>query len=230
MSKENTVPSEPIIHTEYEVKVLEIDESSVSQKLVELGAEKILDAITYIEGYDYIPDKTTPYKSQSVSKKLSPMISAIDEITDGSDSLLSHGAYLRLREEGERCEVILKYRADDAIDGIKTEQELSVPIRKDEWDEMRDGLASVGLHRIVIQEKKRTSFLYSALELRFDIDTWPQVPTYLEVEAPTEDVISMGLHMLGFDRSQATSMTGKEVFEKYHVDPTYLVFNKNNEN
>ncbi|KKR07369.1 MAG: hypothetical protein UT33_C0002G0003 [Candidatus Peregrinibacteria bacterium GW2011_GWC2_39_14] len=208
---------------EKEIKILEIDVETVTKKLETFGAEKIFEGITMMEGYD-LPSESLPFEFNETtlpSKDLLPIFEHVRNITEGKYSLMSKRAYLRLRREGERRELILKQLVHAAP--VKEELELSIEIPDEsQWDAVASYMESIGLKKIVYQQKKRISYLYN--NIRFDIDTWPSVPTYLEIESNTEEAILDGVRLMGFDPKDTTSMTGKEVFEKYSVDPNHLVF------
>lgn len=206
---------------EHEAKILNVNEQELQQKLEGLGAEKILDDITYIEGYDF--DSTAKFTGSDFPEKFSEIVDSIEQLR-GSSDMFSQGAYLRLRKEGNKFELIFK-RKVKGEGGVKSEIEISVPIQESEWQDTANFLQDLGLKRIVLQEKKRTSYRYSPY--RYDIDTWPGVPTYLEVEAPTPEGVIEAIALLGFAQSEAVSMSAAEVFEMYGIrNPRHLVFNE----
>lgn len=207
---------------EHEAKILNVDAEMVIARLDHLGAEKILEDKTYMEGYDFDPEFSSGYRD--VPAKFQEIVGRINKLRD-SGNMFSHGAYLRLRREGSKYELIFKQKI--AVDSmVKSEVEISILIQKDEWDAVVRMLLDLGLKKIATQEKKRTSFRY--LSFRYDIDTWPGVPTYLEVEAPSPQDVLEAIAILGFAHLDIVSMTAAEVFEKYGVsNPLYLIFNEN---
>lgn len=208
---------------EKEVKILEIDVESITTQLENLGAEKIFEGITLMDGYDFPADGVSiEFKEGTLpSKDLLLIFQHVLSISEGKHTLMSKMAYLRLRREGERRELILKQLI--RTDRIKEELELSVEISgESQWNTITAYMKSIGLKKIIHQQKKRISYKHN--NTRFDIDTWPSMPSYLEIEGSTEEAILDGVRLMGFNPEDATPMTGKEVFEKYSVDPTYLVF------
>lgn len=215
-----------IPHLEIEVKVLNVDPKIITQKLEEIGAEKIFDGLTFIEGFDFPPNEIVSFNVDNIPTRFSSIFSQVATLSDGSQTLISQGAYLRLRKEGKRSELILKWKDKDNKKKVKRENELSITIEGKEWEEVRNIIEQTGLKRILIQQKKRTSYRYHPLAVRFDIDIWPKLPPYLEVEGSDAEAISKGLELIGFSMDETSSISGKELFEKYGVDPTYLVFKK----
>jgi len=216
--------SENTPHLEMEVKILEIDPGIIIQKLEAIGAKKIFDGMMFIEGFDFPLIGEIHFNQKGLLPRFSPIFAEIGILSDGSQTLISQGAYLRLRKEGERSELILKWKdQNNGRKGVKRENELSIPIGAIEWDEVRNMIEQTGLKRILIQQKKRKSYVYYP-DLRFDIDEWPKITPYLEVEGPDVETISKGLRLIGFSMKEASPISGKEVFEKYGIDPSYLVF------
>ena len=109
---------------------------------------------------------------------------------------------------------------------IKTEQELSVKITKQEWLSAQKMLKELGFGQIMYQEKKRISYLYPKLDVRFDIDTWPQIPSYVEIEGKNKKSILEAAKLIGYKSQDLLSIKGKELFSKYSVNPAYLIFKK----
>jgi adenylate cyclase class 2 len=60
--------------------------------------------------------------------------------------------------------------------------------------------------------------------LRFDIDTWPHIPTYLEIEGDSEEKIFEGMKLVGLDQKYSTNANAREIFAKYRIDPKKLRF------
>ncbi len=206
---------------EREIKVLNIDSGKISSVLEALGAKKILDSITYIEGFDFAEGKKLKSNIQ-IPDKFDQIINKLKDQSDGR-SLLQHDAYLRIRTEGERSELIFKIRLNKDTN-VKEEEETSVVINKKDFKSVRKMLKELGLSRIAIQEKKRISYVYSRLGLRFDIDTWPHIPTYLEIEGESEEKIFEGMKLLGLDQKDSTNENAKEIFAKYGINPKKLKF------
>lgn len=209
---------------ELEVKLLEVNPREVINKLEISGAKKILDVVSYIEAFDY-DGEIYPLNIEHIPERFKEIFDEIVKLTNGENDLISKKAYLRLRSEGERCELILKYKVATNLENIKAESETSVPINKNEWENISNMLVKSGLKLILIQEKKRISYIHKEIGARFDIDTWPHVPTYVEVEG-TSEAIEKGAALLGYSMDQVSSISGKALFQKYGVDPRNLRFEK----
>lgn len=205
---------------EHEAKILGVNKPELQSKLEALGARKVLDDITYIEGYDF-GGSGLDIETAEIPERFEQIFSHINALR-GSFDMFSKGAYLRLRREGEKNELIFKQKVKGAK-GVKSEIEISVPIEKAKWDSVVNLLNRCGLQRIVVQEKKRISYVYPPF--RYDIDTWPGVPTYLEVEAPTPEGVLEAIALLGLTQENARSISAAEVFIMYRIkNPRHMVF------
>ncbi len=71
-----------------------------------------------------------------------------------------------------------------------------------------DFLSAMGLERYAHQEKRRTSWLYK--RWRFDLDQYPGMPAYLEIEGSSENHIRQALELLGLS-GHKTSSEGERI-------------------
>jgi len=202
---------------ELEAKILGVDVERVLAALAALGATPLLDsALTYMETFDFsCPDR---YISEEALSVLGPEISAsLASVSGKGLTLFEQGAYLRLRREGDSFECTLKQRVNSGtiLPAIKTETEMSVAIGSEEWEDISDLLTRHGFIRIGIQEKRRSSFVLPPV--RFDLDTWPGIPTYLEVEGPDIKSIESAITQIGYDPQRAVALGAAEVFQLYGI-------------
>ncbi|MFG3319696.1 class IV adenylate cyclase [Streptomyces sp. NPDC048171] len=107
------------------------------------------------------------------------------------------GTWIRLREEGTRSTLTLKQVTDGTrIDGTKEiETEVS------DLDATADILRRAGLTEVRYQENYREEWRLG--EVVFDFDTWPGLPTFLEIEGPDETSVRQAAALLDLDYSEA---------------------------
>lgn len=74
------------------------------------------------------------------------------------------------------------------------------------------------------QEKKRHTFQLG--EVTVDIDTWPQVPPYVELEGLSEESLQQTAKRLGLEWNKVIFENAQRVIEKYYKIPigTYKYF------
>lgn len=134
---------------------------------------------------------------------------------------LDAGAWIRLRDEGTRSTLTLKQVTDaTTIDGTREiETEVS------DVHAMADILRRVGLTEVRYQENYREEWRLS--EVAFDLDTWPGLPTFLEIEGPDEASVRQAAALLNLDYADARfgsvdAIYASEVGRDILTEPTLL--------
>ncbi|MCK5332760.1 CYTH domain-containing protein [Candidatus Parcubacteria bacterium] len=120
-------------------------------------------------------------------------------------------SWVRLRTDGEKTTMTIKEIHSDDINGTK-ELEISV----DSFEKTNLFLEKLGYVASGYQENRRISYLLDDVEI--EIDFWPQIPPYMEIEAKSVAKVEMMIEKLGFEKSQATSINTIEVYRKYGID------------
>lgn len=121
-------------------------------------------------------------------------------------------SWLRLRTNGEKTTLTVKEILTDKIDGTK---ELEIEV--DDFDETARILQKIGLKERNYQENRRHQFILNGVEI--DIDSWPRIPTYLEIEGDSEEEIKKTCQLLGLDYSKGTTMDVTDIYNKvYNID------------
>ncbi len=166
-------------NVEYEIKVLDIDTTSVEQDILRLGGQKIGEQ----KFKRYIFDVNPPTKNK----------------------------WIRLRTDGQKTTLTLKINKSDSIDGTE-EYETTV----NDLNTTRQILLQSGLKQVSYQENNRLLFELDGLEI--SIDSWPQIPPYLEIEGDNEELVKTMLKKLGLDKQRTTSLPTKEVYKMYDLD------------
>lgn len=121
------------------------------------------------------------------------------------------GRWVRLRDTGDGVTLCVKQIATDAVDGTH-ETEITV----DSFDEAGALLGLVGLTPRGYQENRRTSYTLDGV--RLEIDEWPRIPPYLEIEADDEAQVWNTAAALGIDRERLTSINTTKVYARYGID------------
>ncbi|WP_431949636.1 class IV adenylate cyclase [Actinacidiphila sp. bgisy167] len=121
------------------------------------------------------------------------------------------GRWVRLRDTGTGATLCVKEIRTDAVDGTH-ETEVTV----DSFEEAAELLRLTGLTPRAYQENRRTSFTLGAV--RLELDEWPLIPPYLEIEADDEAQVWAAADALGCDRGQLTSMNTTRVYRHYGID------------
>jgi adenylate cyclase, class 2 len=119
----------------------------------------------------------------------------------------ARGGWLRLRDQGERTFLTYKQTAsaESAIDSI-----LEAEVQVGDFDATRILLEAMGLTALRYQENYREEWRLD--EVTFDFDTWPDLPTFLEIEGPDEVAVRRAAEALGLDIDRASYGSVDEVY------------------
>jgi adenylate cyclase class 2 len=112
--------------------------------------------------------------------------------------------FLRIRSDSEgKYEVTWKAKSD--IVGIaRKHKEINFIIPEPE--KLADLFEELGLEKYAHQDKERTSFALK--DWLFEIDRYPRMPSYLEIEGKNEEHINEAITLLGLEKNR-TWATGE---------------------
>ncbi len=155
---------------EFEIKFLEVDVLELEKKLIAIGAKKIGETFSRVENFDF-PD----FRLKKIN------------------------GWVRLRTEFDKTTLTYKERQGVTSDDGSTKdhgmKELEVVVG--DFNTTKNLLFAIGLIVKFEQERKRIRWIKDDIE--FDIDTWPLVPTYLEIEGPSMEKLKEISEELGLD-------------------------------
>lgn len=121
------------------------------------------------------------------------------------------GRWVRLRDSGGAVTLCVKTISSDEIDGTR-ETETTVG----SFEDTHVLLGLMGLAHRSYQENRRSSWLLDGV--RLEIDEWPRIPPYLEIEGDTEDEVWSTAELLSIPRDDLTSENTTKVFARYGID------------
>lgn len=168
---------------EIEVKFLDIDSEKIQKKLLDIGAEKVGEYFYRRRVFDY-PDWR----------------------------LDRQGAWLRLRDEGDRITLSFKQRLGiTSHDGSTSDSGMEeVEIVVNNFDKSALLLLKLGFIEKHYAENKRTRFVKSGVE--FDIDIFPELKPYLEIEASSWSKIDDAIRWLELNPADKKIFSTNQVY------------------
>ena len=106
-------------------------------------------------------------------------------------------AWVRVRDEGDN-KITLSYKKllDRSLHGTK-----EITLDVSDFETMCDFLQACGFEIKSYQETKREKWTLEESEIT--VDTWPWIPTFVEIESATEEEIHKVSDSLGFDWGKA---------------------------
>lgn len=123
----------------------------------------------------------------------------------------SCGKWIRLRTNGKDTTLAIKEIVDGTISGTK---ELEIEVS--DFETTNSILKELGYDYRSYQENRRIRYLLDGVEI--DIDTWPFIPTYVEVEGKSEEEVYNILEMIGYSREESTTLDVMSIYQKYGID------------
>lgn len=129
------------------------------------------------------------------------------DYTDGR--LEKIGGWIRVRDEGSIVTLAYKQLFNRTIEGTK---EISVVVN--DFDAICNLLLAIGLHNKSYQETKRERWELGGVEIT--IDTWPWIPTFVELEAYSEAKLRQAASALGLDWSKALHGSVETAYQNYY--------------
>jgi len=174
---------------EIEVKFLNIDPEEISAELEGLGAEKLFDRLYKRRVFDY-PDLRLNQK----------------------------GAWIRLRDEGDKVTLAFKQRLGvKAHDGsVDDEGMQEIEIKVNDFEKTAHFLTSIGFKEKIYQENRRIRYVFEGIE--FDIDFWPRLKPYLEIEAPSWKEIDKAIKLLRLNLEEKRIFSTHQIYQLEGID------------
>lgn len=124
-------------------------------------------------------------------------------------------AWIRLRDTGDG-KVELAYKCQAAKEGSGIAECEEVEFVVPDMETVERFLLLIGFERKSYQESKRISFTLD--DLTFDVDEWPILPPFVEVEGPSHERVLEGVRMLGFEEKDTFPGSAGAIYEKHGID------------
>lgn len=171
---------------EFEIKFLEVDVPALEKKLLEIGATKVGEYNFSRTVFDY-PDLRLDQKHSWLRVR-----------TDGKETTLTYKERLGIKSN------------DTSIpdDGMK-----EIEVIVSDYENMCEILKATGL--IVKHEVKNKRIKYIKGDVIYDIDSWPQIPPYIEIESSSLQKAKDGATELGFDGEKGLICSSNQIYKKY---------------
>ena len=126
------------------------------------------------------------------------------------------GKWLRLRTNGKKTTLTYKSVEKNSIDGTK---ELEIEV--DNFENTNSLLELAGIKNKGYQENNRIQYILDGVEI--DIDTWPLIPTYVEIEGKSEESVLNIIEILGINDKKITTLDVQSLYKEiYNIDITKI--------
>ncbi len=119
--------------------------------------------------------------------------------------------FVRLRKKGEIITLTYKQNKAQKVDSAK-----EIEFNVSSLESTKDLLETIGLTAYRTVEKYRHTFELGGVTL--DIDTWPKIPVYVELEGDSVDALKNAANKLGLIWDNRFDGDARFVYKKYGFD------------
>lgn len=116
---------------------------------------------------------------------------------------------LGIRKKGDVAYLLFKGKKEEGEAKIREEIELKI----EDYEKTKKIFKNLGFNFSDEKTKSRTSYILD--DARFEIDTYEEIPTFLEIEAPSIESIKEAVESVGYSMEDTNSLSGQDIFEKY---------------
>ena len=207
-------------------RYLEIRELLKSESSIIINANKKKLETLILEYQDLVDEnELTLIEKQfgldSVEKILEKSISEIVIFLENSiveksfeKFMINENKWLRLRQSNDKVMLtskhILEKNKTNFQNVVETEIEVST------LEETNLLLESLGLAKRSYQEKTRYSYKYKSAEI--EIDIWPLLKPYIEIECDDENTINEIVELLGVSDKEIVSLNTEQLYKRINID------------
>ncbi len=125
-----------------------------------------------------------------------------------NQDLIAKNAWIRLRLVDGKAELTYKQR--------ETGGDIEHSTNIDNVEATIELLQSIGLNLSGYQENKRLKYVLK--NITFDIDTWPMIDPYIEIEAESQTEVERGVALLGYGMDDCTDLVGDKLYNHFGID------------
>lgn len=123
--------------------------------------------------------------------------------------------WIRLRDTGTESTLTVKEIAHDGIDGTH-----EVEVTVSDFKATNELLGLLGFAPKSYQESRRASYELDGAQL--EIDQWPMIPPYLEIESDSREHVVTVAQKLGYTEDDLTGENTLKVYARYGIDLTAI--------
>lgn len=125
---------------------------------------------------------------------------------------VQNGKWIRLRTNGNETTLTYKDIVSNTIDGTK-----EVEFEVESFEDANEFLNRIGFIARSYQENNRIQYILDDVEI--DIDSWPMIPTYMEIEGKDEKEVKKIIEKLNIENSKITALNCDDIYRQvYNMD------------
>ncbi len=168
--------------------------------------------------------KLTNLGAEDLGEDFLSEITFYDKDLEWKKDRKTRNRFVRLRKTNKG--VFLTYKSQYEKGDRPYAEELEVTVS--DMDKAEALLKAIGLVDFRRQEKKRHTYELDGCVI--DIDSWPVIPPYVEIEGPSEQEVKNVVEKLGYDWNKGVFEIAGRIIEKYYnipvMDYKFFTFDK----
>jgi adenylate cyclase class IV len=122
--------------------------------------------------------------------------------------------WIRLRKSNNKIELTTKHILEKQNN--KFQNVIETEIEVSSLEETNRLLENIGIARRSYQEKIRYSYEYKTAEI--EIDIWPQLDPYMEIECDDENIIEEIIEKLDLKNNEIVSLNTEQLYKRIGID------------
>jgi len=175
-----------------------MENREIEVRFLEIDKEKLISRLLELGAKDY---------GESLLNEV-----ILDKGTDDWNQNATDNKFVRVREGHGKTYITYKHHQTLAADGTE-EIELEI----NDFNKAVQFLEKVGLKICRHQQKLRHKFSLNGVVV--DIDTWPKIPTYVELEGESEESLKEAAAILNLDWDKVVFKDAKKLIEENYNIP-----------
>jgi len=128
---------------------------------------------------------------------------------DAAGKMQKKRQWVRVRDEGGQITMSLKQTFDESLCGTH-----EVCLNVDNFARAVEFLEQIGLVQKAFQETRRESWTLDDAEI--DLDEWPWLPPFVEIEAASEEIVARVAEKLGLNMADGQPAAVDSVYAAYY--------------
>jgi len=199
----------------YDIEVCKSKLKTLFLEIDNLMTQEQQDSTFKAIGYKHLNDTLS---IQDIDR-LKELLSTAEVVRLVKQFGINPNKWVRLRETNGKTTITIKHILNEKLQkkyGTKMQPVLETEMEVPSIESGNAILEQLGFSFRNYQEKKRTTYVLEKIEI--DIDEWPLIPPYLEVEGESDKQINSIIRKLELSDKEIVSCNTVEVYKKYGLD------------
>lgn len=122
-------------------------------------------------------------------------------------------SWIRLRTDGKETTLTYKQSIKEGEKNIGMKE---IEVGVEDYEKTLELMKALGFSVWLEEKNKRLRYIKG--DVVFDIDSWPGIPTYLEIESDSYEKVKQAASELGFDPEKGILGTAGSVYKHYGIN------------